>query len=273
VNRTLTEVMLDPIVGRRAFGADALNYDSARPEYPARVFALLQERCGLGPGTQALEIGPGTGLATRPMLDLGATITAVEPDERLAAVLRHRSAGTALEVVAAPFEDAVLPEASFDLGYSATAFHWLEQRPALVKVASVLRPGGSWAMWWNVFGDAERADPFHDATTELLSGLSLTPSQPVNWRHPFALDREARFADLRAGGDFDDIEFENLRWTLVLDPSQLRALYATFSHITTLPEVQRERLLDALQEIAAGPFAGRVERNMCTAIYTAKRVG
>ena len=261
-----------PLVeGRRAFGADPANYDSARPQYPARVFDMLRERCGLGAGTRTFEIGPGTGLATRPLLAAGARVTAIEPDERLAAKLRENEPGDSLEISVSAFEDAELPEGSFDLGASATAFHWLDQRPALTKVATLLRPGGWWAMWWNVFGDAERADPFHDATVELLSGLSLTPSQPVSWRHPFALDREARIADLEAVGAFETIAFENLRWTLVLDSRQVRALYATFSHITTLPDQQRERLLDGLQEIAAQEFSGRVERNMCTAIYTARR--
>ncbi|WP_352981448.1 rRNA adenine N-6-methyltransferase family protein [Mesorhizobium sp. M1227] len=45
-------------------------------------------RCGVGPATTAFEIGPGTGQATRPLLDLGlSSVVAIEPDERLAVFL------------------------------------------------------------------------------------------------------------------------------------------------------------------------------------------
>jgi SAM-dependent methyltransferase len=263
---------LERIEGRRAFGADPANYDTARPPYPARVFEILHERCGLGPGIDAFEVGPGTGLATRPLLGAGIrSLVAIEPDERLAAKLRERSPDSRLSVLVAPFEEATLPAEAFDLGCSATAFHWLEQRPALAKAAGLLRPGGWWAMWWNVFGDAERPDPFHDATAALLSGLSQTPSQPQNWRHPFALDSEARIADLEGTGAFAEIGHDILRWSLVLDPAEVRALYATFSQFSVLAAGERERLLDALEAIAATEFGGRVERNMSTALYWARR--
>lgn len=259
------------VEGRRAFGADPANYDSARPQYPARVFELLRERCGLRPGAKVFEIGPGTGLATRPLLEAGARITAVEPDERLAAKLREKTPTDSLEIIVTPFEDVELEQGSFDLGVSATAFHWLDQRPALSKIASLSRPGGWWAMWRNVFGDPDRDDPFHEATKELLSGLAASRSQPQNWQHPFGLDAETRLADIDSVGAFEDAAFENLKWTLVLDPTQVRALYATYSQFSVVEETERSRLLDRLQEIAASEFSGRVERNMCTAIYTARR--
>jgi SAM-dependent methyltransferase len=260
------------IEGRHAFGHDAANYNSARPQYPERVFLLLRERCGLGPGTRTFEIGPGTGLATRPLLAAGAApLLAVEPDERLASILRVTTPSERLHIVNHSFEDAQLSDDGFDLGVSATAFHWLDQRPALAKVAKLLRAGGWWAMWWNVFGDPEREDAFHEATTELLSGMMATPSHRPNWSHPFALDTEARIADLESSGEFGDVAVEILRWTLVLNPEQVRALYATYSQFGVLDEAERERLLDGLADIAARQFGGRVERNMCTPIYTTWR--
>jgi len=257
--------------GRRAFGHDAANYDSARPDYPDAVFAVLRTRCGLKPGTRTFEIGPGTGVATRRLIAEGAKpLVAIEPDERLAAVLARRSPEATL--VNAAFEDAVLEAGTFDLGTAATSFHWTEQRPALAKVARLLKHGGWWAAWWNVFGNAERHDAFHEATQPLLSGMATSPSWKPNWRHPFALNREARFADLEAEGLFTDIAIETFSWTLVLDPAQVRALYATYSQFSVLDEAERNRVLDALQEIAAIEFQGRVERNMLTPIYTARRI-
>jgi SAM-dependent methyltransferase len=256
--------------GRSAFGADAANYDSARPEYPAQVYATLRARCGLKAGTHAFEIGPGTGLATRRLLEAGAAVTAIEPDARLVAKLRENAGDPPLRIINATFEAAELAAGMFDLGVSATAFHWMDQRAALKKVAAVLKPGGWWAAWWNVFGDPERNDPFHDPTAHLFQA-SESPSYSPLFKHPFALHSEARIADLDATGSFEEIGFDLMHWTLVLNADQTRALYASFSNVTTLPENERIRLLDAIHDIAATAFQNKVERQMCTALYTARR--
>src|SRR5262249_5070395 len=140
-------------VGREAFGLDPANYHSSRPDYPEWVYRTLCSRCGLGHGTVTFEIGAGTGAATRRLLDLGADpVIAVEPDTRLADFTRRNNPDRALTILVSAFEDAKLDEAAFDLGVSATAFHWLDEDAALARIARLLRPGGWWAAFWNVFG-------------------------------------------------------------------------------------------------------------------------
>ena len=53
---------------RLSFNARADEYRLARPPYPNRVYDLLAQRCGLGPGTRIVEIGAGTGQATRALV-------------------------------------------------------------------------------------------------------------------------------------------------------------------------------------------------------------
>src|SRR5436309_2048803 len=55
---------------RQVYGSDPEDYDAARPDYPDRVYQLLESRCGIAPGTEVLEIGPGTGRVTRRLLAL-----------------------------------------------------------------------------------------------------------------------------------------------------------------------------------------------------------
>jgi SAM-dependent methyltransferase len=257
--------------GRSAFGHDPAAYAAARPDYPDAFYAVLVERCGLGPGRRVFEIGAGTGLATKRLLALGAApLLAVEPDPRLAAYLLETVDAQALEIAEETFEAVALPQGVFDLGVSATAFHWLEQAPALAKVKAALRPGGWWAMGWNNFGDDGKLDPFQAATDHLFVGTPAAPSHGKDGRPPFALDRDARMADLAATG-LVDAEAHVWRWSTPLDTACVVALYRTFSPIQALPADSRERFLEALARIADDEFGGRVERPFSTSLYTARK--
>jgi SAM-dependent methyltransferase len=264
----MSECSIDRKFGRQAFGGDPAGYHVARPAYPDWVFDTLCQRCGLAPDTITFEIGAGTGTATRRLLELGAKpLVAIEPDDRLAAFLRETVRNQALRVVISTFEEAVLRDAKFDLGLSATAFHWLDEDLALSKVARLLRPGGWWAMVWNTFGDPSRSDPFHETTKLLLNGPA-SPSAGTG-DMPFALDTEARLAALERTHAFDTVEHRNTAWPLVLDPGQTVALYATYSNINIRPD--REAVLTELGRVACDEFQGRVTRNMITSLYIARR--
>lgn len=259
---------IDCSVGRHAFGSDPAGYDRARPDYPQRIYDLLRERCGLCSGTHTFEIGSGTGKATRQLLQMGASpLIAIEPDMRLANFLSTttREFAGSLEVRNATFEETYLSLGSFDLGVAATSFHWVEQEVAIRKIATALRPGGWWVMWWNVFGDSEQTDEFHEASKNLLASAG-SPHRP-----PFALDRDARIANLIATGEFDDISYETIHWTATFNSAGIRELFATFSEIALLLTERRQLLLNDLAKIADEQFGGRVVKPMVTPIYIARR--
>jgi SAM-dependent methyltransferase len=256
--------------GRTAFGGDPAGYHAARPGYPDWVFGTLRDRCGLGRDTAVFEIGPGTGIATRRLLDLGADpLTAIEPDRRLADFLRRENPDPALRVIVAPFEEVELPEGSFDLGVSATAFHWLDEDAALARIARLLRPGGWWVAFWNVFGDGSRSDPFHAATRAVLKGSSSPAAGDDGI--PFGLDGVARRAALDRTCAFGAVESISVPWSLSLDPEGVVALYASYSNVIGRPD--REAVLAELDRIARDEFGGRVVRNMTTSLYLAQRAG
>lgn len=188
---------IDRSEGRRLFGLNPEGYGDARPDYPEAIYRCLIDHRALMPNTATLEIGAGSGLATRRLIGLGANpITVIEPDIRFAPLLRalRGTTGTDIRLVPCAFEDAELPQNAFDLVAAATSFHWLDPQAALDKIADVLKPGGFVALWWNVFQDLEREDPFHDATRSILANLAISPSGAPD-AMPFPLDRRAREAD------------------------------------------------------------------------------
>ena len=126
---------------RRIFDEDARLYDRARPDYPAALFADLAELTGLGPGSRVIEIGPGTGQATRALAAAGAGVIAVELGAELAAVLRENVRGTDVEVMNGAFEEWTPPH-RVDLVTSFTAWHWIDHATRADRVHAALRPGG-----------------------------------------------------------------------------------------------------------------------------------
>jgi SAM-dependent methyltransferase len=263
--------VIDRGEGRRLFGSDPAAYDRARPGHAERVYEVLVERCGLGPGTTVLEIGPGTGQATRRLLELGADpLVAVEPDPSLASYLSSATGGRA-DVRVAPLEDVDLPAETFDLAVAASSFHWIDEAVGLGRLRDALRPGGWVALWWTLFGEGDRKDAFMLAVDPLFVDLAQSPSSGWDTGRPaFALDVDARRAALAQAG-FEDLSHERARWPASWDTAGIRGLYGTFSPIRRLDDDRREAFLDEVARIAERVFGGRVERTLTTSLYTARK--
>ncbi|MGH7540155.1 MAG: class I SAM-dependent methyltransferase [Gemmatimonadota bacterium] len=262
---------VDKSVGRRFFGEAPETYDAARPGHANEVYEILRERCSVGTGSRVLEIGPGTGQATRRLLELGADpIVVVEPDPALAAHLRAALADR-VDVRVTALEDSELEPAAYDLAAAASSFHWVEEDVGLATILRALRPGGWIALWWTMFGDETRPDPFRQAIDPLFDDIPHGPSGPTEDGKPsFALDSEARFAALRAAG-FEGPGHELFRWTRGWDTAGIRALYSTFSPISVLEPGRRTDFLDSVARVAEVEFGGRVEKPLVTSLYLARR--
>lgn len=119
-------------------------YDRARPDYPAALWDDLAAEVGLRPGSRVLEIGPGTGQATRALVARGYEVVALEPGTALAALLRRNV--PAAEVIEARFEDWPAPREPFDAVVAATSWHWVPPNVAMARAAAALRPRGALAV-------------------------------------------------------------------------------------------------------------------------------
>src|SRR5690606_20302088 len=93
--------------------------------------------------TVAADVGAGTGIFSRLLLELGCRVVLVEPSAPMLARARARLAGRpGATFVAARAESTALATATVDWVTVAQAFHWFDVAAARVEVARILRPGG-----------------------------------------------------------------------------------------------------------------------------------
>ncbi len=256
--------------GRRLFGLDPIGYRAGRPDYPEAVYETLIERCGLGPATRVLEIGPGTGLVTQRLLGAGAHVTAIEPDPSMASYLTDAAASAELDVVTSSFEEAEVARADFDMAVAATSFHWVDQEVGLSKLGQALKSGGWLALWWTLFGDPNQTDEFSRAVEHVL-GPATRGAFDEPGRPPFQLDESHRRRDMTRWAGLDDVTSEIITWTHVLTPAQARALYASMATVIRRPPDERLQILNEVERIVTETSDGFVRRRFVTALYTGRR--
>ncbi len=217
---------------RHVYGSDPAGYARGRPDYPEEVYGVLRGRCGLHPGSEVVEIGPGTGLVTRRLLAHGGQVVAVEPDAGMAKFLAGTLSHPGLKVVGETFEQAALPRAAFDLAVAATSFHWVDQAVGLPKLGRIVRPGGWAALWWTIFDDPDRPDPFRDATARLLGDADPGGQRR---RSSFQLDTAQRSRDLERLGGFEDVRSQLIRSAVRFTSAQIRAFYGSLIEVRLAP--------------------------------------
>lgn len=133
---------------RKTFDKIPKNFDKYRPRYCKELFEELETVCGLNPEKKVLEIGPGTGQATEPVLKTGCDYTAIELGENFTSFMQNKFGRYPnFHIVNADFEKYHFEENTYDLVYSAATIQWIPEEIAFTKAFSMLKPGGCLAMF------------------------------------------------------------------------------------------------------------------------------
>ncbi len=139
-----------PTDARQRFSDRVADYVQFRPSYPDGVIEALKIHVGLGPGIDVADIGAGTGIFTRLLLDTDARVHALEPNTPMRDALLASSRGhVRLCVSDGNAENTGLPDRSVDLVTAAQAFHWFKRDEARREFARILRPESHVALIWN----------------------------------------------------------------------------------------------------------------------------
>jgi SAM-dependent methyltransferase len=227
-----------------SFGAVAAAYERFRPGYPEALFHLVAAYAD-APLLTALEIGAGTGKATRLFARHGVEVTATEPDAAMLAELQ-RAAISNVTTVPAAFEDLAV-ERTYGLVYAAAALHWTRAEGRWPRVAGMLDAGGVFASFG---GPIQLADPALAASVaaarapflvsdDISSPDQTSPAEEMQWPGTELLRSEW----------FGDVEQHVIPRRLSMGREEYVGHLSTVSAYLELPPAVREQVFRRIRAV------------------------
>jgi SAM-dependent methyltransferase len=247
-----------------SFGSIAEDYNELRPQPPQNAVDWL-----VPPGCEvAVDVGAGTGLFTRTLMDKAAQVIAVEPDARMREVLTARSPG--VRVVEGQGESIPLPDAAADAVFVSSAWHWMDPERAIPEIGRVLRDGGRLGLIWT----SRNREVDWVCELDVLRGRDTSrPGQADEGGQADRFRRRLDFA-LPDPQTFQNIARETFEFSRTLTVDNVVAMLGTYSRaIIASPEDRVQALADARAVLDARfPGADTIEIPMRAWCWRADRI-
>lgn len=145
------------------------DYIRYRPSYPSELLTFLRDECELKQGATIADVGAGTGILTRLLLDQGFQVQAVEPNDAMRQAMDQSiKANSSYLSFGGSAENTELSDQSVDAITVAQAFHWFDPKPTRIEFQRILKPNSPVFLMWN---SRQTDDPFNLAYEELVSGF------------------------------------------------------------------------------------------------------
>lgn len=194
---------------------------------------------------KALEIGIGMGQATRPILDTGCSLLSIEQDEKMTAICAEAFADVpAFSVVCMKFEDYEGEDESFDLVYSASAFHEVDQEIGYTKAFKLLKRGGAFVRFSN-HTMREIARPNVSAALQKLYSIYLPRTGTPR---PYKEAQAQKRAELALKYGFTDVSAKRYYRTRTYTTEEFLAYLATDEDHLMLSETKRAAFFNEIRK-------------------------
>lgn len=230
-----------------SFGAVASAYEQFRPGYPDELVGEVLTYAGR-PVRTALEIGAGTGKATRVFAGRGIAVTASDPDAAMLTELRKHVPATVATMQGA-FEDLPLTS-TYDLVFAAASLHWTEPPHRWSRVAALLNPDGMFASFG---GQMCLADPaLKEAVREARSQFLVDDDVPSPDGTPMHNPMQWPGTELAQSNRFTDVRQSTIERRMTMSARDYVGHLSTISAYLELPVSVREHVFERILGVLPG---------------------
>jgi SAM-dependent methyltransferase len=249
-------------VSRQLFDHVAATYDAHRPDYPGELFDALESALGQPLlRAEVLDVGAGTGIATRALAGRGAKVVALDPGPGVLSVLRARSTSRVRAIVG---DGNALPlrNGAFDLVTYAQSWHWTDPDRSAPEAARVLHERGVLAVFWNILMADDLAwwERFV-ASCERLGVANDRRTRDTDWG-----------AALEASGEFRWVRSVEIPWTRDITVDAFVADYSSHSYVADLAAQDQDSVLGQLRHDLSQAFPdGSARLPYVTRLWVARR--
>jgi SAM-dependent methyltransferase len=184
-----------------------------------------------------LDLAAGTGAVTRVLTGRVPRVLAVEPDERMRAVLSARCPEA--EVLAGRGEGIPLSDGSVDAVVISSAWHWLDPERAVPEITRVLRPSGTLGIIWM---SRDARVPWVAEFNALAREQNRAPEGTTDER------RRRRQVKFPPGTPMSPAEEHTVEYALPTTKDELFGLLGTYSGVITLDPDRRADLSRRVRE-------------------------
>ena len=245
---------------KTTFNTAARLYEDVRPGYPEELISDVVELSGIENHSRILEVGCGTGKATRSFVERGYELICLDIGADLIAVARERlKEFPNVSFVTEAFE-AWQPENKFNLIISATAFHWVDPKVRYLKASEVLESGGFLAVFSN---QHVRKDEGFFAESQSLYDKYYSPLTENRPTHA------TNFPGVEA---FQDPIKRVYPWTQTYSSEQYIKLLSTYSGHIALPDKNRGLLFDGIVNLIDTKYSRRITKHYEAVLDLRKKI-
>ncbi len=250
---------------RRVFDTIPEQFDRYRQRYSPELFRDLIAYAGVGPGKRGLELGPGTGQATDPILETGCEYHAIELGANLCAkMIEKYGAFENFSIVNDDFISHDFGDQKFDLIYSAATIQWIPEKVAFEKTFRLLKPGGTLAMFLLSKGDYKTPNEALYTEVQKVYSAYFKPVREYKDMHePFHYDHAPDYG-------FTDFEKRDYSGRREFTAEEYVAYCGTHCDHIVIPEPYRTKFFDGLKKTVLD-FGNRVVFFDTDRLYLAKK--
>ncbi len=132
------------------FTGKASVYEESRPKYAPEFISYLFNEVGLNKDSIVADIGSGTGIFTKLLLENDVMVYSVEPNEDMRTIAENSlSTFNNFNSINASAENTTLANNSIDFITVAQAFHWFDIAKFKIECKRILKTNGKVILTWN----------------------------------------------------------------------------------------------------------------------------